>query len=127
MAQTESLFDVPVPRRHRRVRDTSVASYAVGREKFTGRQADVLRWLAAYWNLHQESPTSAELDDAMYQRAFDPGCRDEWLRSVSADYRLLWVRRGLSDLQTHGLVETVEKRKCAVTDRLCRTWRVRQR
>jgi hypothetical protein len=92
-----------------------VASYAVGREKFTGRKADVLRWLAHYWNHYQDSPTSAEL------------AKNESPTRMMTTDELLYVRRGLSDLQTHGLVETVEKRRCTVTGRTCRTWRVTQR
>jgi hypothetical protein len=114
---TPSLFDVPVPRRHRRVRDTSIQQYAVARERLKGRQADVLRWLAAWWNAKQTSPTSAELAQAMVRP--DPV-------QAFTDV-LLFTRRGLSDLQTHGLVETVEKRVCAVTGRMCHTWRVAQR
>jgi hypothetical protein len=93
-----------------------VASYAVGRERFEGRKGDVLRWLARYWNKYQRSPTSAEL-------AGDHGDGAKFTTTDS----ILYVRRGLSDLQTHGLVETVEKRKCAVTGRTCCTWRVRSR
>jgi len=115
------LLDVPTPRRHRRVRDTSVASYAVGRETFIGRKADVLRWLAHYWNARQVSPTSAEL--AWYQGT-QPS---SWKRPLFGMERTLYIRRGLSDLQTDGLVETVEKRKCAVTGRTCHTWRITQR
>jgi hypothetical protein len=108
-------LDVPTPRRHRTVRDTSVQQYAVGREQFTGRKADVLRWLAHYWNHYQESPTSAEL--ARHESPTLRPTTDE----------ILFVRRGLSDLQTVGLVETVEKRKCAVTGATCHVWRIRQR
>lgn len=121
MAQTESLFDVPVPRKHRKTRETSIASYAVARERLKGREADVLRWLAAFWNVYQHSPTSAELSKYAMQRiAEDSNLRGdaEWL---------LFTRRGISDLQTHGLVEASGKRQCRVTGSSCMTWRVVQR
>ena len=114
-----NFLEMPPPRRHRIVRDTSIASYAEGREQFTGRKADVLRWLAAWWNRVQVSPTSAEMAEHEF-----------WISGTDAppfdnmDAIRLYVRRGLSDLQTHGLVESVEKRPCAVTGRTCRTWRV---
>ena len=123
-----SIFDVPVPRRHRRVRDTSIASYADARERLKGRQADVLRWLAGFVNRFQSSPTSAELERAVSDGKWITfGLGDVGLWTREAMFRTLYVRRGLSDLQTHGLVETVEKRRCAVTGRLCHTWRVTQR
>lgn len=115
-----SLLDVPTPRRHRTTRQTSRASYAIGREQFTGRKADVLRWLSHYWNEWQVSPTSAELSVTRHW-----GKEEAW----SGDRKLLYVRRGLSDLQTEGVVEAVPhgKRQCAVTGRTCETWRVSQR
>lgn len=120
-----TLIEMPVPKKHRTTRQTSRASYAIGREQFTGRKADVLRWLSAHWNHYQESPTSAEL------------ARDWKVTIWSFDKMLLYVRRGLSDLQTEGVVEVAMcnrggkvvpfKRVCAVTGNMCMTWRVSQR
>lgn len=113
-----SLLDPPVPKRHKRVRETSVGAYADGRERFTGRKAHVLRWLAAHWNRWQVSPTSAELAQRTDEKA-----GIDWTAHV------LYVRRGLSDLQTAGCVEAVPhgERACNVTGRICETWRVKQR
>lgn len=104
----------------KRVRPTSRGQYAVGREKFRGRKANVLRWLAAFYNRWQQNPTSAELAD--YSTGYEMLLKD-WMSL------LLYVRRGLSDLQAAGLVESVPHgdRKCAVTESKCCTWRVRQR
>ena len=101
----------------KRVRAVSVAQYADGRARFTGRKADVLQWLAAYYNLLQLWPTSAELAAEVADRGYKGG---EWTS------HLLYVRRGLSDLQTAGTVEAVPagQRRCAVTGRRCETWRV---
>ena len=111
-------FDSPAKKRPwKRVRDTSRAAYADGRERFTGRKADVLRWLAYYWNCHQESPTSAEL--TAFEVSRETGdMREGWISHI------LYVRRGLSDLQTSGVVESAGKRTCRVTNKLCHTWRV---
>ena len=101
------------------MRPTSVAAYAEGRARFLGRRGAVLRWLAAYWNRWQESPTSAELSQWCYATKQDGLPWD----------RLLYVRRGLSDLQTTGTVERVPAgdRCCRVTGHLCCTWRVTYR
>jgi hypothetical protein len=116
------LIETPPRRVRRRVRDTSIQQYAEARDRLKGRQADVLRWLAHWWNAKQTSPTSAELVAWLGRED-----RDGSIISRDRTADLLYVRRGLSDLQTHGLVETVEKRICAVTGRMCRTWRVKSR
>lgn len=131
MAQSESLFDVPVPRKHRNTRDTCIASYVHGRETFTGRKADVLCWLSAHWNVKQTNPTSAELSEYARHRLA------EGSPLHGKAERLLYVRRGLSDLQLNGVVEVAtinlggtdvqKKRICAVTGRVCCVWRVVQR
>jgi len=87
-----------------------------------GRRADVLRWLAACWNRRQVSPTSAELAKFHVEHGTD-GIGADW----SWDRRLLYVRRGLSDLQTTGTVVAAGARLCGVTRRRCETWRVRER
>jgi hypothetical protein len=114
------IYDVaPTEKRPwKRVRETSRAAYADGRERFTGRRADVLRWLAAWWNARQEWPTSAEVANEHY-----------WLDDIRmTDYSaaVLFVRRGLSDLQVAGVVEAVPQgqRRCRVTGRRCEVWRV---
>ena len=116
-----SLLDLPAVRRkvHRRVRETSKAQYAVGREQFTGRKGFVLRVLAHYYNRFQVWPTSAELASQ----------DDDWsgIGHASWDAQLLFVRRGLSDLQTTGNVEGAGKRTCSVSGRTVETWRVTPR
>lgn len=116
-----SLLDVPTPRRHRRVRETSRAQYAVAREQFEGRSGNVLRDLAYHWNATQRSPTSAELCEWAYHVDISRRACGVW---DDKTFRVLYTRRGLSDLQTKGLVEAAGKRKCAVTGHLCMTWRV---
>lgn len=117
MSEQLTLTPPEEKRPHKRVRTTSRAVYEIGRERFTGRKAIVLRHLAAYWNERQESPTSAELA--------------HWL---SSEYKhtpwlelLLYVRRGLSDLDPTGIVETPEKRPCRVCGNVCVTWRIVER
>lgn len=113
-----SLLDLPVPKRHKTTRQTSRAAYAHGREHFTGRRADVLRHLSAWWNRFQLSPTSAEL--AMWTRGDYPAL--DWTA------HLLRIRRGLSDLMLTGIIEHVPQgqRACDVSGELCETWRVRE-
>jgi hypothetical protein len=114
------LYDVPPGEKRpwRRVRDTSRAAYADGRERFTGRKAFTLRVLAAYWHRFQAWPTSAEL------AAQD----DMWAGDIMRtwDAQLLLIRRGLSDLQAAGVVEAVPQgqRRCRMTGRRCEVWRV---
>lgn len=105
----------------KRVRPTSRAQYADGRERFKGRRGHVLRWLAAYYNLKQQWPTSGEL--ARY--AADSFGEAEW----SWDRTLLYTRRGLSDLQTSGIIETEPDgdRICHESIRKCCVWRVKSR
>lgn len=104
----------------KRVRPTSRAQYAVAREQLKGRAGTVLVWLAHHYNRTATPPTSGEL------MAWVASVRGEFL-GRSTDYAVLYVRRGLSDLQTKGLVESVPngERKCAFTGRTCETWRVR--
>jgi hypothetical protein len=99
----------------KRVRAVSVQQYAEGRERFTGRKADVLRWLAAYYNRFQSWPTAAEL------AAWDEESRGAGLLDWTA--QVLHVRRGISDLQSAGLVEP-NGRKRDLSGRRCETWRV---
>ena len=103
----------------KRVRPTSRAQYAMARLRLRGRAANVLRWLAAYYNRQQIWPTSAEL--ANYVTADVADWRGEW------HWTLLFVRRGLSDLQAKGLAESVEQRPCQVARGKCCVWRVRSR
>jgi hypothetical protein len=115
----------------RRVRPTSIAQYGEGRERFTGRKAEVLRWLAAYYNRYQESPTSAELAQIHPDFIAEIAVVDQtpWGNRQPPNFDgtltlLLYVRRGLSDLQTSGIVKANGPRKCRVTGRKCETWRV---
>jgi hypothetical protein len=112
------LYDVPpaAKRPWRRVRETSRAAYADGRERFTGRRAEVLRMLAAHFNRTQEWPTSAEL------------CQDGDFTAahVSRTWgdQILYTRRGLVDLQAVGVVESAGTRHCHITGGSCHIWRV---
>lgn len=109
----------------KRVRPTSRAQYAVAREQLKGRAANVLRWLAHHYNKTAVPPTSGEL---MVWVSFTHG--DELLGLTTNDIAaLLYIRRGLSDLQTKGLVQSVPNgsRKCALVATKCETWRVVQR
>ncbi len=58
-----SLLDLPETRQKvsRRVRDTSRAQYRLAVESFTGRKANVLRWLGSYYDQWDTHPTAAEL------------------------------------------------------------------
>jgi hypothetical protein len=106
-------FDLTPPSErhpHRPVRETSLAQYADARDRFSGRKSVVLCALAAYFNRRQQWPTAAELT------AF------EWphfLPSSSAGFKLqvLTVRRGLSDLQASGVVESHGARHCSINKR----------
>ncbi len=107
------------PREHRNVRETSKIQYAVARDEFEGRRGDVLRWLSAYFNLKQVSPTSGELAKYAETRCLSPN----W------DWLLLYVRRGLSACKETGVIEPVPngERHCKITGNLCETWRVTMR
>ncbi len=108
-----SLLDLPEPRQkvRRRVRDTSRAQYRLAVETIEGRRARVLKWLDAYWILFGVHPTSAELS-SQHVRVMDPTAG------------LLYIRRGLSDLQTTGTVSAAGKRVCRVSGRTVETWKV---
>lgn len=118
MTQPDFDFTAPTEKRpHKRVRESSKAVYAIGRAKFVGRQAKALRWLAAYWNHYNQSPTSAELAVFSY---LPGGC---------FECHKLLVRRGLSDLHRTGIIEHVPPRSlhvCRVTKRCADRWRVRE-
>ena len=124
MTQPSLLADVQRrDRPWRRVRETSRAAYAGGRERFKGRKANVLRWLAAYYNARQRCPTSAELADWSCNTTDTIGPQ----LGMSDLAVILEVRRGLSDLAAVRVVEAYGKRKCHITGRLSLTWRVRPR
>lgn len=97
----------------RTVRDTSIAAYAHGRDTFEGRKADVLRWLAAYYNARHTWPTSTELAAQTPAEG-----RDE-------TGHLLHIRRGLTDLSALGAIEVHGNR--VVDGRTLTVWRVTQR
>lgn len=117
-----SLLDLPPtrPKVRRHVRDTSRAQYRDALERLTGRKGEVLRWLAHYVATRASHPTAAEL-----LRLDIDACGDVVWTDETA--HLLHVRRGLSDLQASGLVESAGKRVCRVTGRVCHTWRVVER
>jgi hypothetical protein len=119
MTQQSLLSDLQrEDRAWKRVRTTSATAYELGRESFNGRKAEVLRWLAAYWNRFNESPTSDEL--AQWTEGLPERTRE------GLD-QLLYVRRAISDLQDCGVVEAVTPRKSRVSGRVCETWHVRER
>ena len=103
-----------------RVRETSKAAYADGRARFTGRRANVLRWLAHHFNARAAHPTSAELAHFAVE---DSDFYDETKFQVFSE-AVLYVRRGISDLQASGVIEPSVPRVCGVTGRMCHTWRV---
>lgn len=103
--------DTARPHKAGRVVRTSVAAYQE-RPRDARAAAMVLALMDA-----PDLPTSAELAQWM---ADEDGIR------LTTDH-LLSVRRGLSDARKLGLVEHAGERKCAVTGRLCVTWRVRTR
>jgi hypothetical protein len=100
----------------KRVRPTSIAQYAEGRERFKGRRGDVLRWLAAFYNRFQVWPTAAEL-----------GC---WLRKRQryerrcAECFALHIRKGVSQLIDTGLVRSNGERVCDISGRTVEAWRI---
>lgn len=123
------LFDVPASvtreKVRRVVRQVSIEQYKLGREMLEGRKADVLRWLAHYANRWQHSPTSAELSRFCWHN--EPGVASQF----EPFEFLIHCRRGLSDLQTVGLVESVPVLKakrvpCAVSGKRVERWRVTQ-
>ncbi len=112
----------PEPREIRkRVRETSCAGY----EMIDGetRMATVKRWLAHFWNRHQQSPTSGELAHFATVRHGDE------VKGWSWDKTLLFVRRGLSDAQEKRIAETVPDgvRTCRKQRTAQETWRVIER
>lgn len=105
----------PVTPKRRSVRDTSIAQYAVAREDFEGRNADVLKWLAHFKNYKRQNPTKAEL------ARFVIGWHG--LKTCVRCFEL-HISRGLTDLQKAGVVQATTVRKCQATERQVHTWRV---
>jgi hypothetical protein len=118
MRQAE--FDLTPPtERHpwRVVRETSIAQYVEGREWLDARALRTLRAFAAYFNRHQDWPTTAEA--YAYEHPEQ--------RPVSADFKLgvLNYRRAVWDLQKRGVMESDGVRLCKVSKkRKIETWRV---
>jgi hypothetical protein len=105
------------------VRRISVEQYALGRSRFSGRKADVLRYLAHYYNVRQQWLTSGEL--AMWARRAHGN--EAFVSSRSWDKLLLDVRRGLCDLGRAGLVKSqgkVYQRTCRVQGTLCEIFKI---
>lgn len=116
-----SLLDLPVPRPHKRQRQTAREVYRVQRAQDTvkraagkeDREAQVLRCLAAFWNARQFSPTALELLDWMMahgERAFDVNS----------------VRPRITALVAKGLVEARCKRQCHISGKTVHAWAVRE-
>ena len=107
---TQPSFDLspstPTSRR-RWVPDTSRAAHteAVAQGRISARCEGVLAVMGFYEALGRDPMTSAELTDD------------------SSLERLLWMRRGLSDLLKLGMVAKAGNRLCRVTGRTCHTWR----
>jgi hypothetical protein len=120
MIQQPNLFTAePVrPKKAGHVRSTSVAVAHELRAHLSEREGAVLEWLVSMSRFHLD-PTSAELARWRW--------RDQGLSGKTSTDCLLYVRRGLSDLQTHGLVESSGKRTCQVSGRLSIVWRVKSR
>lgn len=109
MTQPGFDFAEPVrPRKRGHVVRTSVLAYQE-RDR-TGRVAFVVEAL----QMEGEPITSAELHDAFVQ-------------PKGPDMDIYWVRRGLSDALALGLVSHAGERTCAVSGRVCKTWKVSSR
>lgn len=113
------LFDPPpdtsCPHKAVTVPRTSVLAYQ--ERPRNARAAEAVRVLAWCYERTGQLPTSAELASWVsgggVQAPF-----------ASALEQRMWYRRGLSDALKLGLVEHAGERRCAVTGRLCVTWRV---
>ncbi len=130
MTQPSLLADIQRerPKPHKRVRSTSVKAYEQGRESFKGRKGDVLRWLAAFFNRYNFSPTSAELAEWIVMRS------SESVHTGCLDCLTLYARRGLNDLErasrkVQSVVRVVKgaSRICSVTGNECETWQIIER
>lgn len=123
MTQPSLAFeDAPVTRRQKKaghVRSSSVRTHQAETARLQGRMAAVRAFLEGFTGWYGEAPTSAELA----QYAPNPSGID------NDDALLLYVRRGLSDLQDKNVVEAVPqgKRPCRISGHLCHTWRLTQR
>lgn len=107
----------------RRVRESSISQYAVARDLLkVEREAEALRRVAAFWNRWQRSPTVGELAAKMLR---DNRCAVNPQSWMFAGARL-WLARGISGLQSDGLIEPVPQgnRRCHQTGVTCTTWRV---
>ena len=114
-----SLLDLPDSRTKKRgsVRRSSVLTYQAERGRIGKRAENVRGWLGAWGIEFCHRPTSAELSRWIFGENEEP--------VIDA----LYVRRGLSDCQTAGVVERVPHgdRKCRVSGRTCCTWRLKER
>lgn len=115
MSQQPDLFgqapDTSRPHKAGRVVRTSVAAYLERpRNERAAAVVRALEWVGG-------PSTSAELAKDM--------CDEDGVRYELS--RLLAVRRGLSDARKLGLVEHAGARKCAISGRVCKTWKVRTR
>ena len=109
-------------RRRRRLRETSIAAFQDGRERFSGRRGNVLKWLECFIDNCEMQPTSAELADFAVE---DCGAYDDTPYNHFSEI-VLYVRRGLTDLQRVGVVGAVPhgQRECRLTKHKCETWRI---
>lgn len=99
---------------HRPVVRTSVLAYQA-HGGFKGRKKAIFNELLSLPPWTEAPPTSAELAQFMHWELGDVPL--EWTA------RLLFVRRGLSDLLACGAVEHGPSRPCKVTGETCVTWR----
>lgn len=127
MTQPDLFTDQPRRRtKAGHVRTTSRLAHQEGLARFDKREALTAGVLVAWTErndalaMPQFPLTSAEL--AGYYFTSSPSQR------VPLE-QLLYIRRGLSDLQTKGAVEAVPhgQRRCRVTGRKCETWRLVRR
>lgn len=103
-----------VPRRRRKAINVPRTSVLAGQA--VNKDARVSRILGELVSLEDaDHPTSHELASAW-----------TWPDAPSLA-QLLEVRRGLSDALAAGLVEHAGERKCSISGRRCKTWRLRQR
>ncbi len=99
--------------RRNAVTDTSAAVYREEQPAMDFRARTVLGWLESFGV--NEDLTSGELAEAV------TGYAPVLTKDPTA--RLLFVRRGLSELKAAGRAVHGEPRVCLVTKRICVTWR----
>lgn len=114
----------PAPRLWRLVRQTSRAIYAELKRTLPRRERVVYLGLAAYWNRHQEWPTSSELLEFLLdlKRRHPRHPRYQLVTDLNS------VRPRLSEMSTHGRAVVLRgiERRCRVKGTVQMVWRIPQ-